>query len=56
MSNTYTVTVTYVGEVVAKCADDIEQALWETCEIVGPPFNILLNVERADIVCEDDEE
>ena len=53
---TYHVTVVYRGEVEAESAEDIEAALWETCEIIGPPIHALLQTEEIDIECEDDED
>tara|TARA_R100001129_G_scaffold81477_1_gene55545 strand:- start:97 stop:264 length:168 start_codon:yes stop_codon:yes gene_type:complete len=53
---TYHVTITYRGEVEAESAEDIEAALWETCEIIGPPIHALLQAEEIDIELEDDEE
>jgi hypothetical protein len=52
----YYVTVVYRGEVEAESAEDIEAALWETCEIIGPPIHALLQAEEIDIELEDDED
>jgi len=47
---TFTVTVTYTGEVEAECAEDIEAKLWVVHEIIGHPFDgYLFDAEHIDI-------
>ena len=53
---TYRVTLTYSGEVEAENAETIENAIFEMLELIGDPFNEHLELDYADIECEDDEE
>jgi hypothetical protein len=52
---TYTVTVTYVGEVEAECASDIEETIWCVLALVGEPFDkYMFEAESIDIDWEDE--
>ena len=53
---TYRVTLSYSGEVEAEDVETIENAIFEVLELIGDPFNQMLELDYADIECEDDEE
>jgi hypothetical protein len=54
MKKTYTVTVTYTGEIEAEDKDELEEKLWVVHSIFGEPFDkFLFDAEEVQIELEE---
>lgn len=54
MKKTYTVTVTYTGEIEAEDKDELEEKLWVVHSLFGKPFDkFLFDAEEVQIELEE---